>query len=97
MTRFGTWPGRKETGLRVSPGKKAGFRVVTLIGIAAALSACAGAGEQIESGVDAARRAVHQRCHSEYNSCRMAAGPQKVQQQACQDQLAQCVSVPSTE
>ncbi len=97
MTRFSTRLGRKETGLRVSPGKKAGFRALALIGFAAALSACAGAGEQIESGVDAARRAVHQRCHSEYNSCRMAAGPQKVQQQACQDQLAQCVSVPSTE
>ena len=97
MTRSGTRPRRRETEWRVLSAKKAWLRAVALVGFVAAVSACAGVGDQIESGVDAARRAVHQRCHSEYNSCRMAAGAQKVQQRACQDQLAQCVSVPSTE
>ena len=65
--------------------------------IAASALACAGLGNEVASDVEAARRAVHQRCHSEFNSCRMAAGAQKAQQQACQNRLAACTSVPSME
>ena len=59
--------------------------------------ACSGLGGEIATGVDATRRAVHQRCHSDYNACRLAAGTHQRHKQACEDELAACVSVPSTE
>ena len=72
-------------------------QALILSAIVASALACAGLGNEVASDVEVARRAVHQRCHSEFNSCRMAAGAQKAQQQACQDRLAACTSVPSME
>lgn len=59
--------------------------------------ACAGGLDSVEDGIQEARRAVHQKCHSQYNSCRQAAGANRGHQQACQQDLDACLSKPATD
>ena len=88
---------RNAKGLEGRLLKNGWSQALILSVIVASALACAGLGNEVASDVEVARRAVHQRCHSEFNSCRMAAGAQKAQQQACQNSLAACTSVPSQE
>ena len=77
------------------------WRVISRqLGLAAVLvlgSACAGGMESVDDGIEDARRAVHQKCHSQYNSCRQAAGASRSHQEACRQDLDVCLSRPATD
>ena len=72
-------------------GRGARIALVGLMGAAAV--GCA----QFDSAVQEARRAVHQKCHSEYNSCRQAAGANASHRKACQQDLDGCLARPATD
>ena len=72
-------------------------RQLGLVALLAGSSACAGGMDSVEQGIQEARRAVHQKCHSQYNSCRQAAGGNRGHQQRCQQDLDACLSKPATD
>ncbi len=72
-------------------------RQLVFVGALVGGSACAGGLDSVEDGIQEARRAVHQKCHSQYNSCRQAAGANRGHRQACQQDLDVCLSKPATD
>ena len=70
-----------------------GERIALVALLGAAVLGCA----QLDSAVQEARRAVHQKCHSEYNSCRQAAGANASHRKACQQDLDACLARPATD
>lgn len=65
-----------------------------MLGAGAAILACAGSEPGSDSFLDEARRTMHQHCHSGYDRCLEAAGPEKVPHSGCKDDLEACLSTP---
>ena len=97
-TGFGPWAGREgrmllwQKSLRRWGPAPAIVLALVLLGLG-----CAGDMQTVQDDVQAVRRAVHQKCHSEYNSCRQAAGASRGRQDACQRELDSCLAAPATD
>ena len=71
--------------------------IASLIGGLGLSHGCAGAVQTAQNDLEAARKAVHQQCHSQYNSCRQAAGASRGQKRACDQQLDRCLREPAAD
>jgi len=71
--------------------------IVSLLGVLGLSHGCAGAMQTAQEDLEAARKAVHQQCHSQYNGCRQAAGASRGQKRACDQQLEQCLREPAAD